>query len=185
MDKTYNNTKKKNTPTKKGSSVIKSDNRDSDSGNKYLMSGAWRIVPMNKTGITRLVEDLYSWIERNPDELCFEQFLKMNKIGHTAYYRWIKEHPELQEAHEFVLMCIGLNRERGALTKRLDGSFVQVSMPIYSPAWKKVIEWRESIKKPREDILSASKIVVNMTKYDESDIVPVKKKDYTHEEEDE
>ena len=175
MSVTANTTKKVSKGPKKGKDVIESHNsRPQDSKNKFLLSGSWRLVPLSQSGVNNLIETLYTWVDTNIDALCFEEFLKDNKLSPTTYYKWIDKHSDLKEAHQYVLMSLGIKREKGAITRKYDSSFIQQSMPIYSPAWKKVIEWRESIKKPKEDD-DKRNITVIIPPFPGSDLVPNKK----------
>jgi hypothetical protein len=167
---TTHNTKKPIKDTKKRT---KTEDRPKETKNPYLGTDAWRIVPVTQAAIARLVEDLYKWIEET-DALCFDRFLIEKRIGKTCYYEWVKKYPELQAAHTHAIMSLSVNREEGALRNKLNAAMVIHSMPMYSDEWKKNIEWRESIKKPKEDD-DKRNITVVIPPFPGSDLVPSKK----------
>lgn len=172
-----NHTKSKKVATKKGNKVIVSDNISSDTRNAFLQFNSWRIVPLTADGAERLAMKLFEWCTTNDDVLCFDEFLVQHRLSFNTYYKWLDKFPVLKEMHTWALMFLGARREKGALKNQLNPLVVKFTMPYYSPEMKKLVEFYAAVKKPEDEILAASRIIVNMSKFPESDVVPKKVED--------
>ena len=132
----------------------------------YLEIGTWRKVPVTDSWINNLAAQLVQWAD-DPKSLKFNQFLKMKKIDHTDFNRWMKRIPNLKKAYEYAIKALGDNREIGAIHKDYDKGMILPIMHRYDSDWKKAEEWRAEIsKKDNED--DSEKVVI-IERYKEED----------------
>ncbi len=172
-----NHTKTKKASTKKRTHIIESDNISKDTRNAFLQFNSWRIVPLTEAGAERLAEDLFNWCLTNEEALCFDEYLVHKRLSSCTYYKWVDKFPKLKEVHVWTMKVLGARREKGGLLNKLNPLLVKFTMPYYSPEIKELVQFYADIKKPEDDILAASKIIVNMHKVPESNLVPVKIKE--------
>ena len=123
---------------------------------QYLYSG--RLKPAADGTISHFARELVEWAEQ-PENLVFKQFLCENRISQKAFENWLKRSEELREAKQYALMVLAARREHGAIKKDFDPSFVKFTLPLYDPDYKKLEEWRASLKKDDDDE-SETKVVV-------------------------
>jgi hypothetical protein len=156
--------------------IITSDNNiSSDTRNAFLQFNSWRIVPLTEDGADRLAASLFEWFATDQEALCFDEFLVIKRLSACTYYKWKAKFPRLQEMHEWVMMALGARREKGALTNKLNSLIVRYTMPYYSPDMKELVKFYADIKKPDDEILEASRVIVKMSTYPFSDMVPNKR----------
>jgi hypothetical protein len=170
MTKTINPTTPKKIQTKK-KTVEKEKN-------PFMNLQTWRIVPLTEQSAHRLAETLVNWIHDNKDVLCFDEFLEVHCLNKSTYYNWLPKFEILRESHEHCLMIIARRRESGALKNELNTAIVKYTMPYYDKAFKEhLIEMANAMKKTAEDIESSARIVVNMSPFPESELVPKRNND--------
>jgi hypothetical protein len=89
---------------------------------------------------------------------------------------WRKRSKKFDEAYKFAKECIGARREAGAIRKKYDATMIARSMPIYDKAWKKLEEWRASLKnKEEEEKVTTFNINIPRFKNNEKKVVQVEK----------
>lgn len=162
--------------TKKNTSntLIVADNK-AKSRNSYYSIGQWNLIATEKT-YAMVTKELAEWVDKNPDMLCVEEFLMEKKMSPSTFMEWRKAYPPLEETYQYVLMSLGIRRERGAINKNYDANIISMMMPHYSGRWKDMIEWRSDLKrKEAEKNNSGSIIAVMMPQTESSPMVPVKK----------
>lgn len=108
-----------------------------------------RQVPIQEEYIDRLCEDWKQWAKLETS-LRIRQFWNERGISITCVYRWMKEWPQLQETHDYVLDVLADRRDIGALTRKLDGAQVRETFALYDPDFKAYLQWRASLTK-KED----------------------------------
>jgi hypothetical protein len=90
-------------------------------------------------------------------------------IPPKAYQEWLKKFDYIREAHELLVFCIGNKREEGALTRRLDSSFVAKGLPMYLSQYAELEEWRAKLK---EDSSGNASVKIEVVQIAPTDIVP-------------
>jgi hypothetical protein len=112
--------------------------------------------------------------KEDEDILTLGQFYNLKGINKSIVEGWVKDTPEVKEAHDFVMQIIGTRREVGALTRKLDANVFLRSAANYDSSWRDLEEWRNSM---REKIsgASAGNFVIEMNKMPETDLVPRRK----------
>jgi len=137
-----------NTSTvKKNTNVIP---RDSDSGKSpwledYFDLQVFKMKPITTGTIQRIAQELLDWSMKD-DSIVFRDFYDNKGIPEDAYYRWVRTHETLGAAHRLAKGRVGSRREKGALTRKFDSSFIANSMPIYDQEWKDLLAWKASLK---------------------------------------
>lgn len=177
MRKTFHHTKTKKSTTKKGTFPNVSDNFSQDTKNAFLQWDSWRIVPLNESGAERLAMTIFDYFSANTEALCFDEFLIDHRLSKNTYYKWVAKFEKVEAAHQQALMILGTRRHKGGLKNELNTVLVKFTMPLFDQEIKDMITFFNDQKKPTEELLAASKIIVNMTKFPESDLVPLKTKD--------
>ena len=89
--------------------------------------------------------ELFKWGHRK-NAMSIEQFLQRYAIPPKLYYKWLGEYPELQNAHEFTVMGIGITREDLAMHWKVDASVVMKSQSYYSGVWRECEEFRAELR---------------------------------------
>jgi hypothetical protein len=108
----------------------------------YRDLNTFKIKPINKHFIERLAEELIKW-SRREESWCYQEFYTSRGIHRAQYYKWLDNHIELREAHDLAKEIIGIRRETRLAD---DPSSVKSMMPMYSPDWKEMEEWRSKMK---------------------------------------
>jgi hypothetical protein len=104
-----------------------------------------------------MASDLINWSLKD-DSLVFRDFYDDRYIPEDTYYRWLKTYPTLKAAHTLAKGRIGSRREKGALSRKYDGSFISSSMPMYDQEWKDILAWKSSLK----DQASSGNVTINL-----------------------
>jgi len=177
MKKSPQRTTNRKIANKKVTKDIVSDNRTTDTRNAFLQLGTWRIVPLTKQSAERLAITLMDWCLHETEPLCLDEFLIKHRLHRKTYYSWVDKFEELERVHGFAMMTLGARREVGGLRNELNAALVKFTLPLYNEEHKALVEWYNQAKADQETLLAASKIVVNMSKFPESDLVPYKVKD--------
>lgn len=104
-------------------------------------------MPVSVLYLEALAKDLMDW-GRNPDALLVEQFYDEKGIDpqFPAKRGWFDRCPALKAAHACARRMIGYRRELGMMRGKLLVGATIGQMVQYSKAWKKVEEWRNSLK---------------------------------------
>ena len=107
--------------------------------------------PVSERFIYLLSKELVCWAVHDENALILKQFFFEKGINTSDIHRWRKKNKWLDEAIEFAKGAIGVRREIGALTKKLDVGMVIKSMANYCDEWKEIELWRSKLKKLAEE----------------------------------
>lgn len=124
--------------------------RDSDCGKSpwledYLDLQTFKMKPITIGSIQRMAQEVLEWSLKE-DSIVFRDFYDNKNIPEETYYRWVAKFPDLKAAHTIAKGRIGSRREKGALIRKYDPSFITNSMPIYDQEWKDLLSWKASLK---------------------------------------
>jgi len=117
-----------------------------------------QMEPANNAFFKRIALELMIYARENDRAYSVAGFLHLKGIGDKTWTRWLEKHPHLKECHEEAAAIMCQRRETGAMERKLDGSFVKWTLPMYSKKYKEYEEWRSNLNKDKEE--SGSKIVV-------------------------
>ncbi len=115
----------------------------------------WRQMPISDAQIeewARLLRE--EWLEKNPSAKSLQPFLRQNHITESVYYRLLKKHPILQEAHEIALAEIGYRLWSNSVDNKTNWAAVKFTLHQYAPNYKQAEEFHANLKK---EIESAAK----------------------------
>lgn len=137
--------------------------RDSDTGKSpwledYLDLQGFKLKPVTEATIDRISQELLEWSKRE-DSIVFRDFYDDKGIPEDAYYRWVRTHQQLKAAHAIAKGRVGSRREKGALIRKYDPSFITNSMPMYDQEWKDLLSWKASLK---EQSSSNAPVTINL-----------------------
>jgi hypothetical protein len=79
------------------------------------------IILMNRTSINSELPSILLKECKQKDFYSIEQFLIKIGIPERTYYRWLKDpdNTDLKDAHDYALLCAGVNRERLCIERNL------------------------------------------------------------------
>lgn len=84
------------------------------------MEYCFREIPISRAKVERMVADLPVWTKANPDESGLEEFYFGHEISKDCYYRLLKKHPDLKQAHDVALARIARRVWNNSLIKKYD-----------------------------------------------------------------
>lgn len=151
-------------------SINRTENRNADDIKHspwledYLDLFTFKMKPVTEAFIERLAQELILWVDDEKEarkRLKISQFYGYKKIPKEAFYRWIRKHPNLEEAYKYAMYSLGDRREIGVALREYDASVLKV-MPLYDADWKDIEKWRASIKAETEAAASINYIVKNV-----------------------
>lgn len=132
-----------------------------------------RLKPVPDAFIDQVAENLVRWALTTEDALILKEFYVLQGMNSTDMKRWCERNENLKRAHQFALMVLGIKREKGALTRKLDAGMVASSMAHYCEDWKALAEWRSALTKT--DDQKSQEIHVHLDGIPSSPLVPEKK----------
>jgi len=135
-----------------------------------------RLTPAPILFIEKLSEQIVEWAYNNEDALVLDRFWFSKGISTMVIYNWRKKHKVLDNACLLAKQMIGIRREEGGLTKKLDSNMVTRTAAMYSLDWKALEEWRAKINQ-KEDKSDTSNITFVLEQFPDSKLVPVKAKE--------
>jgi len=94
-----------------------------------------RKVPISNAALERLAELMVEWALSSTSNIVFKEFLVLQRIQYKQLSDWMKRSEKLRRAKNFTLMVLGVNREKGALLKQIDGNMVKMTQHRYDPQW--------------------------------------------------
>lgn len=124
----------------------------------YLDLQSMRIKPVSELFIERLALEVMEW-SKLEESIIFRDFIDNKNIPEDAYYRWVRTYPNLKAAHTLAKGRIGSRREKGAITRKFDGSTIIGSMSMYDQEWKDLAVWKSSLK---DQSASSGNITINL-----------------------
>jgi len=131
-------------------------------------------MPVSEAFIDRLSAEMVAFADLE-DTLRPSQFWNSKRLSIGTIDKWRAKWPQLERAYEYLVARIADRRDIGAITRKYDGSYVERSLAMYDPEYKKFLEWKASIADKNKE--SSGTLVVQMYTAPNSDLVPVKKKD--------
>jgi len=135
-----------------------------------------RLTPAPMLFIEKLASQVVEWAYNDEEALILDYFWIGKGIPTTSIVRWRKKHPELNEAFLLAKNIIGMRREVGGLTRKLDGNMVSKTAANYSVEWKELEEWRSNLNK-KDEKSDTSNITFVLEQFPDSKLVPKKQKE--------
>ncbi len=129
--------------------------------------------PVNIKYIESMAKELTDWA-MDDNSLTLEQFWLLKGLDGSTIKKWKEVSPAFKAAQSFAKRTIAVRREIGAIKNKLNTSMILSSMPMYSNKWKKMTQWRASLKNKQEQDKTIKVLVEQIPS---SDLVPIKKKD--------
>ncbi len=141
---------------------------------EYKDCFTFKTKPVTGLFLERFFTDLVKEAAHNEDVLTMADLFMRKGVPSETYYGWVKRYPIASEANEMAKGFIANRREKGALKRKFDVGMAMFSMPMYSDEWKKLVEWKSSLKQKEEK--AKGNITVIMEKFAETNHVPLKQK---------
>lgn len=132
-------------------------------------------VPINILILERIQKELLDWAFNNDDALKITQFFRSKGIPFSTAHRWCQLHPDFKQTYEEAMRALGDRREIGALKKKYEPTTIMRMMPLYDKSWRKVEEWRASIKQKEQEKQNNTTVQVVIEPIPDSPLVPQKK----------
>lgn len=129
--------------------------------------------PVSEAFIERLAQEMIDW-SKEDDALRITQFFNKRGIPNPMLYRWMEKYPFFKQAHEYVMAVIADRRDVGAITRKYDGNYIDKSLGMYDPEYRKYMEWKASLTNKEKE--SQGTVVVQMMPSPTSDVVPERKR---------
>jgi hypothetical protein len=146
--------RKKNNEDEKDKKLLEKsecDTLNSDLPNNYTTF-------MNMTTLTKQIASqvwaekmatkLVKWVEESNDAVTLTEFYRSIGIISQDFCELSRKYPILEKAQEYARMVIGDRREKGMLMRKFEPGSTAYMMPHYSADWKKIVEWRASLRQP-------------------------------------
>lgn len=137
----------------------------------YFNVNTWRMQPLSVEGLERKAYELKLWVENNPKAFKFAEWLKEEGIDPVRFKKWCERCPQLAAVHKYVIMCLGIKRERGSTIlaeKIYDKDMIRPIMHRYDKEWKKSEEWRAQLRaKANEENNKQGNVTVVIEKYED------------------
>jgi len=140
---------------------------------EYLDIFTFKTRPVTDEWIEQLAKDLVKWSTEDDEAFKLTQYYRSRGIGSDDMKRWCERSPKLKKAHTVALQALGDRREIGALKKKYDPGMTRTMMPRYDKDWKKIEEWRSTLRAKETAAGGGTKFVI-MNDFPNSDKVPVK-----------
>lgn len=105
-----------------------------------------RKTPYSDASLDRLARQMIAWVLHSPDNVVFQEFLVMKQMQYKVLADFMRRSESLRAAKEFAMMVIGVNREKGAIFKRLDGNVIKQMQHRYDPEWKEAEKYHNDLK---------------------------------------
>jgi len=128
--------------------------------------------PVSEAFIERLAQQMVDWSKQD-DSLRITQFFNKCGIPNSMLYKWMDRFPVFKAAHEFTMSALADRRDIGALTRKYDGNYIEKSMGMYDPEYRKFMEWRASLADKNKD--AQGTLVVQMLPAPQTETVPIRR----------
>ncbi len=107
----------------------------------------WRSKPVSATYIEALAANLMAWADdENEEALRLDDFVDSRRLHYSTFHDWIAKYECMAEAHAYAKRRIAARRERGALQRKYDGSFMAKSIGHYCPEFREEAEVQAKLK---------------------------------------
>lgn len=110
-----------------------------------------RKVPISDAALDRLAELMIEWATSSITNVVFQEFLVLQRVPYEQLSTWMKRSEKLRKAKDFTLMVLGVNREKGAIFKQLDGNVVKQMQHRYDPEWKESEKHHARLKREESE----------------------------------
>ena len=124
----------------------------------------------------RFIYTLLKWAE-HPDSLTIMDFCIEYKMDRNTLYRWAEEYPDIKAAYERIKLILANRRYKGALKKNLDKDVVFKDMHRMDPEWDDINRYWAAMKRDEQHANAATKIVIEMERAPNSNLVKERKKE--------
>lgn len=125
----------------------------------YLCTKAFKVRPISERAILELARELVKWVTENNNAIRIDTFVRGKGIPNGNYYLWLKRSDVLKTAHEYARGMIASRRE-GLAAERYPSTLLFM-MPAYDDDWKKMTEWRATLK-AKADAAAREDVTVNI-----------------------
>lgn len=112
---------------------------------EFVNNDTFMLFPSKHDWRQRFIYTLLEWA-RKDDSLEITDFAIEMKMRRTTLYRWADEYPDLKDALDFARLMIGSRRRKGAMQKKLDGTYAYRDMHMYDPEWHAINKYHSDMK---------------------------------------
>ncbi len=102
---------------------------------EYFNIHTFQMHPLTHNFFIREARYLKEWAELE-DSLRIIDFIDKQGYEPRVFYRWLKEHIELEVAHEYAMRRIGSRREQGAILRKFSESTIHRTLGRYDEVWR-------------------------------------------------
>ena len=103
----------------------------------YRCQHSWQIKPCPESFIVNtIIPELRAFMV-DPYSLFLAEFTDAKGISDSTWQCWLNRYPQLKAADEEARRHIARRRERGGLTRELDGNFVRAVQGMYCKEYQK------------------------------------------------
>lgn len=95
---------------------------------------SYREIPTSDAFIEQMAIKLIEFAMR-PDTIVIGKFFIEQRLSLKTWLEWCKRNDFARDAYSYAMQCVGVNREVGGLTRRLDSTIVLRTMPMYDPQY--------------------------------------------------
>ena len=128
--------------------------------NKYPYVALYRLSPKSDEELANLANELLEWVER-PDSIRYNDFAAMKRIPTGYMAELVRRSQYLADAVDVAKNIIGSRREKGGLYNEMNAGIVLAAAPIYDKSWKKMVEWKHSLRNKELDANQVKVIVID------------------------
>lgn len=107
---------------------------------------AWRAIPVSDAMVNRYVEELYLWVENNPNEKFITKFYMSKGLARQTYFDLIERHDHLREAHNSAMRLMGERMVGNSIDFKANWAPVAKLMHMYAPEFKAVDEHHAKLR---------------------------------------
>lgn len=106
----------------------------------YKSTRNWRTVPMSARALEEnFIPEMLDWANNNSIYFA-DDFLDAKGVPPKTWDMWKDKYEFVRNADELVKRKVAKDRERGGMTKELDGNFLAKFQGMYCPKYRKFCE---------------------------------------------
>jgi len=128
-------------------------------------------IPIEDEEWIALTDEMVAWSMLD-DSFCIEDFPLSKGYSPHKFYKWVKYSPYFEEGLLFTRYKIGARRERAALERKVDPSFILKTMPLYNIEYKQLM-----LEKVQQFQKAMQNITVVVDPVENSPLVPERRID--------
>ena len=127
----------------------------------FINNDAYMLFPSKQDWRQRLICTLLEWASK-PDSLEITDFAMEMKLRRATLYEWADKYPDIKDALNHARLMIGSRRRKGAMMKKLDGSYAYRDMHCYDPEWLAINKYHSEMK--TEEAKQSHTFIINDAK---------------------